>query len=233
LNNQQGTTQASPDCRNRQTPATDTVRKHRAGALVRSNLAPLMGRRDAVLDAAETLINAAGNIPDAKRRTLFNYLNELFAAADMNTGRLSGMFNNQDTIAREQRLALHIGILAKLSASLDEFRILEDRMHTAAAFYANDPGNEFDDECTARFNRRLSDIEKNLLDQLCEYFGRVQARIARYRQYAVKNFSKELLERYQKSYNSVIERCDEAFVQFSIQIPTNNTRSIPDEKLPD
>ena len=111
MNNQQGTTQASPDCRNRQIPATDTVRKHRAGALVRSNLAPLMGRRDAVLDAAETLINAAGNIPDAKRRTLFNYLNELFAAADMNTGRLSGMFNNQASgwspVRHHRHLPLH------------------------------------------------------------------------------------------------------------------------------
>ncbi len=233
MSSQQGITTSSTDCRNRQCPSVDAVRKHRAGALVRGNLAPLMGRRDAVLDAAETLIKIARNTPDSERRTLFHYLNELFAAADLNTTRLSGMFNNQDTIAREQRLALHIGILAKLSASLDEFRILEDRMHTAAAFYANDPGNEFDSECTARINRRLSDIEKNLLEQLCEYFDRVRARIARYRQYAVKNFSKELFERYQKSYHSVIERCDEAFVQFSIQISTNNTRSIPDEKLPD
>ncbi len=233
MDNQQGSINPTSACRDRQAPLIDAVRKHRAGALVRSNLAPLMGRRDAVLDAAETLIKISRNVPEADRRNLFHYLNELFAAADLNTTRLSGMFNNQDTAAREQRLALHIGILAKLSASLDEFRILEDRMQTAATFYANDPGNEFDSECTSRINRRLSDIEKNLLDQLCEYFGRVWARIARYRQYAVKNFSKELLERYRKSYDSVIERCDEAFIQFSIQISTNNTRSIPDEKLPD
>ena len=129
-----------------QSASAGAVRKHRAGALVRSNLPPLMGRRDAVLDAAETLIMVAKTDPDVHRETLFSYLSGLFAAADSNTARISGMFNNQDTAAREQRLALHIGILAKLSASLDDFRTLEVRMQKAAALYADDPGNEFDAE---------------------------------------------------------------------------------------
>ena len=132
------------------------MRKRRAGALVCRNLPPLMGRRDAVLDAAETLIRVAKSDPDVHRGTLFSYLNGLFAAADSNTARLSGMFNNQDTVAREERLALHIGILAKLAASLDDFRALEVRMQKAAAFYADDPGNEFDAECTGRINERLA-----------------------------------------------------------------------------
>ena len=158
------------------------MRKRRAGALVCRNLPPLMGRRDAVLDAAETLIRVAKSDPDVHRGTLFSYLNGLFAAADSNTARLSGMFNNQDTVAREERLAV---------------------------------------------------VEHNLLDQLCEYFDRVRARIARYRQYAVKNFSKEYLDCYQKSYMSVKERCDEAFELFSVKISTPNMRSVSDEKLPD
>ena len=161
--------------------AVGRVRKHRAGALVRSNLPPLMGRRDAVLDAAETLIQVAKNAPDVHRGTLFSYLSGLFSAADANTARISGMFNNSDTAAREQRLALHLGILAKLAASLDDFRALETRMQEAAALYADDPGNEFDGECMGRINTRLSTIEHHLLEQLCEYFDRVKARIARYR----------------------------------------------------
>ena len=209
------------------------VRRHRAGALIRRNLPPLMGRRDAVLDAAEALIRVAKTDPDIHRGTLFSYLNALFAAADSNTARLSGMFNNQDTVARDQRLALHIGILAKLAASLDDFRALEVRMQKAAALYADDPGNEFDAECTGRINTRLSTIEHNLLEQLCEYFDRVQARIARYRQYAVKNFSKEYLDCYQKSYMSVKIRCDEAFELFSVKISTPNMRSFSDEKFQD
>jgi hypothetical protein len=212
---------------------TSMMCKRRAGALVRSNLPPLMGRRDAVLDAAETLIRVAKSDPDVHRGTLFSYLNGLFAAADSNTSRLSGMFNNQDTVAREERLALHIGILAKLAASLDDFRALEVRMQKAAAFYADDPGNEFDAECTGRINERLAVVEHNLLEQLCEYFDRVRARIARYRQYAVKNFSKEYLDCYQRSYMSVKERCDEAFELFSVKISTPNMRSVSDEKLPD
>lgn len=223
----------SPECPSRQTPESGVIRKHRAGTLIRSNLAPLMGRRDAVLDAAAALIKIARELPVSQLPTLFRYLHELFSAADLNTKRISGMFNNQDTSSREERLALHIGILSKISASLDEFRELEERMLRAAALYANDPGNEFDQECTAGINRRMSDVERNLLEQLCEYFDRVQARIDRYRQYAVKNFSRNFLECYQKSYNSVISRCDSAFEQFSIKISTPNTRSFPDEKLPD
>ena len=64
------------------------MRKRRAGALVCRNLPPLMGRRDAVLDAAETLIRVAKSDPDVHRGTLFSYLNGLFAAADSNTARL-------------------------------------------------------------------------------------------------------------------------------------------------
>ena len=79
--------------------------RRRAGALVRINLAPMMGRRDAVLDAAEVLLNAVRN-RKAPIETAYTYLNGLFAAADRNTFRISGMFNNQDTVAREQRLAM-------------------------------------------------------------------------------------------------------------------------------
>lgn len=215
------------------THGTDTVRKHRAGALVRRNLSPLMGRRDAVLDAAALLIGYAETDPAENREILFSYLHGLLQAADSNTDRISGMFNNQDTVARERRLALHIGILAKLAASLDEFCTLKGRMLDAAALYADDPGNEFDPECTGRINARMADIEHHLLNQLCEYFDRVRARIARYRQYAVKNFSKEYLESYQKSYKSVQVRCEEAFELFPINISTQNTRSISNEKLPD
>lgn len=219
------------NCLSRQFSVADAGRKHRAGALVRMNLPPLMGRRDAVLDAAETLLDIADKIADS--RVVFSYLNGLFAAADDNTARISGMFNNSDTAARERRLSIHIGILAKLAASLDEFAMLNAQMHAAAAFYADDPGNEFDPECTGRINERMSAVEKNLFAQLREYYSRVRARIARYRQYAVKNFSKEYWECYRKSYLSVMERCNVAFKQFSVQISTPKVRSFFDEKLPD
>lgn len=215
-----------------QTASAPETARRRAGALVRINLAPLMARRDAVLDAAEVLIAAVRN-GQAPVLTAYSYLNELFASADRNTQRISGMFNNPDTVAREQRLAMHIGILAKLAAALDEFFALKSRMQEAAAFYADDPGNEFKQDCTDRINVRLSVVESNLLEQLCDYFDRIRARIARYRQYAVKNFSKENLACYQKSYCSVIKRCDLAFEQFSVKISTPNMRSFFNEKLPD
>ena len=219
----------------RMTPAiaADSIRRRRAGALVRINLAPMMGRRDAVLDAASALIEALENGCPLDNPVAFSYLHGLFKAADRNTFRISGMFNNADTVAREQRLAMHIGILAKLAASLDEFCALKSRMHSAAAFYADDPGNEFDPACTGRINQRLAVVEENLLAQLCEYFNRVRARIARYRQYAVKNFSEEYLDRYQKSYFSVVERCDQAFEKFSIKISTPNPKVSANEKLSD
>ncbi len=206
--------------------------RRRAGALVRINLAPMMGRRDAVLDVAEVLLDAVRN-GKAPTETAYTYLNGLFAAADRNTFRISGMFNNQDTVSREQRLAMHIGILAKLAASLDEFFALKNRMHQAAAFYADDAGNEFTDDCTDKINIRMSIVESNLFEQLCDYFDRIHARIFRYRQYAVKNFSEENLARYRSSYQSVIRRCELAFEKFSVKISTPNMRSFSDEKLPD
>ncbi|MBE6376892.1 MAG: hypothetical protein E7050_10560 [Lentisphaerae bacterium] len=211
-----------PELGKERIPADAAVRKHRAGALFRVNLPPLMGRRDAVLDAAETLIRVSGRIGAAERETLYSYLHGLFAAAESNTSRISGMFNNHDTVAREQRLSLHIGVLAKLSASLDEFCMLKMRMLEAALLYADDPTNEFDTAYTEKVNERMLSIEENLLAQLSGYFDRVRERIARYRLYAVKNFSKEYLDRYQKSYQSVVNRCNEAFELFSVKISTPN-----------
>lgn len=207
-----------PDDANMQMPlAVDGFRRHRAGALVRINLAPMMGRRDAVLDAASTLVHALKEDQLADNQTVYSYLNGLFTAADRSTFRISGMFNNADTVAREQRLAVHIGNLAKLAEALDEFSELKTRMHSAVAFYADDPASEFDSDYSDRINQRLSVIERNLLAQLYEYFDRVGARISRYRQYAVKNFSKDYLERYRKSYFSVMEKCDQAFEKFSVK----------------
>ena len=85
------------------------------------------------------------------------------------------MFNNADTVAREQRLAVHIGNLAKLAEALDEFSELKTRMHSAVAFYADDPASEFDSDYSDRINQRLSVIERNLLVQLYEYFDRGSA----------------------------------------------------------
>lgn len=193
------------------------VCKHRANALVRINLPPLIGRRDAVLDAAGALMDILAECGDMKE-TVFHYLNGLFAAAALNTTRISGMFNNSDTAAREKRLAIHIGILAELASALDDFCVLRKRMHDAASMYADDPVGGFDAVFAEQTDERMSSAEKSLLDQFCGYFDRTRGRIARYRHYAVKNFSKDYLECYQKSYRSVIDRCNEAFEQLSVKI---------------
>lgn len=190
------------------------------------NLPPIMGRRDAVLDAAEALLQVVRQCRYPERGQIFSHLHKLFSEAEFSTERIRGMFNNSDTAAREKRLSTHIGILSKLAGALDDFCLLRTRMLEAVSFYAGDQSGEFDEACSARIDSRMSEVEHRLLDQLCEYFQRVRERIFRYRQYAVKSFSKEYLECYRKSYSASIRRCGEAFEPLSVKIIPTQTDEV-------
>ncbi len=183
-------------------PAASHARKRHAGALVRVNLPPLMGLRDAALAGAEKLLSLCGNDPGCD--TLFEIaqpLAEMFHDAADACGKIIGMFNNPDTRARETRLLNFVTTLADISGALADCSVLSRRMTNAVTTDAAGDA-EFDSAYLTRLNDRMDTIGKALFAQLGDAFVRYHERIVRYRSYAVKNLSRENAERYNLAYGN-------------------------------
>ncbi len=202
------------------------ARKRHAGALVRVNLPPLMGLRDAALAGAEKLILLCGTEPEF---SLFSQIApamaEMFRDAADACNATIGMFNNPDTRTRETRLLNHVMILAEISGALADFSRLSRRM--ADAVTSDAAGNaEFDTAYLSRLNDRMGTIGKNLFAQLGDAFVRYHDRIVRYRSYAVKNLSRENAERYNLAYGAAAEKYRKIIKNISKNIQHTKIRSV-------
>lgn len=178
------------------------ARKRHAGHLVRVNLPPLMGQRDAALDQAEKTLcgNDSGQLVDAVTASAAA---GMYADAERSCTKIIGMFNNPDTISRESRLLNNVRILAELSSALADFYRL--RCHMSIAVNGDAAG---DDETNRLYvdtlDKRMHRIAVELSAQLGDARNRYRQRIARYRDYAVKNLSPENAGRYRSAYDATV-----------------------------
>ena len=190
------------------------TRKRHAGRLVRINLPPLMGQRDAALDWAEKILagNDNGQLIASDTAAAIAVM---YADAERDCIKIIGMFNNPDTIARESRLLNNVRILAELASALADFYRLQ--CHMTAAVEADAAG-------TAESNRiyvdaldaRMHRIAAELSAQLGDARNRYRQRIARYRDYAVKNLSPENADRYRSAYDAVSARYSELCANIAV-----------------
>ena len=190
--------------KNKCTPEGDPVRKRRAGFLVRMNLPPTMGERGAILDLTGTALEKIGTLAwnNEVCREIFPEISAFLRAAVNDTVKVLGMLNNPDTIAREKRLLMHLNILSELSDAFTDFSELSVNMCSDA----NALADEFDGAYVTRVNSRMAVIGEQLFAQLLDTFARKHDKISRYRDYAVKNLSRDNFERYEQAYCSVMER---------------------------
>ena len=209
-------------------PVPAAAPEHHAGRLVRINLAPLMGLRDAALAAAEELLMIGADLPpELMLEAVGPAIAGMFGDA-VNAGeKVIGMFNNPDTIARETRLLNNAGILAELSGALTDFRDLKNRM--GAAIAAENAGDSVaNGEYVARLDARLTEIGGLLAAQLNDAYSRYRDRLTRYRAYAVKNLSPENAERYHLAYADAEAGYRETIAYIKTQISNSKPRSFPE-----
>ena len=206
-------------------PEPTAVHTHHAGRLVRVNLAPLMGLRDAALAAAEELLVACDGLsPEVIFDRLGPAIAEMFGDAADASRKIIGMFNNPDTLARESRLLNNVGILVEISGALADFRDLNERMLAAVAA---DAGKSEDDRTyTDRLGERFTGVAALLTAQLRDAYGRYRGRLARYRAYAVQNLSAENAERYRLAYDSAAAGYRETIDFIKTQISNSKTEEL-------
>ena len=151
--------------------------RHGTGTLLRLNLAPIMGRRDAAYDAVAEY--AAVSVAAEKAGELLDILN----VAERDSADLLGLLSSPDTIEREQHIFRHIRELVQLLQVLESWRNFEVSS-----------GSEFDGQVRNSVSARIAGELKKVVSSL-----------ELYRYYAAKSASASYAEHYKKSYSFYLD----------------------------
>ena len=158
----------------RKTAVRHSVNRRGALALLRLNLAPVMGRRNAAYDAAALAIDAGitpANAPE---------LLTIVSGAERDSAELSSMLSSPATIDREQTMLVHI---RKVRCLLELLACWSDA--------AGQPGS-----AGAGWDPAMEPVVR----KISELLSSAGPHITRYRSYATKSSSASHAEHYRKSY---------------------------------
>ena len=183
-------------------PSATPVRQsgRRIDHLVKQNLPPLMGRRDAAYDQATELLESdLFSRDETGRRQLYGRLCELFDRAVEDTEAILITLTSPDTETRERRQLNYWELLRQVISTLEALNGLTGKLFHAPAdencCLLVQPGGNL-----SRDERQLGESEISLVNQFRELFESGRQQMLRYREYTAKSFSKSNAERYQKSY---------------------------------
>ena len=180
---------------------------HSADFLIKMNLPPIMGRRDAACDClGELLRKDLASLPDEFRQQEYARLIRLLTLAVEDTRNLLQMLSNQETRSREEWL---FSLFRLLGHSLEPLLPLADWNKTVQTTAAN---AEIPAENAPDSAAMLTDIrrtEEELWKHLQRLFSSAEVHIGRYREYAAKSFSQPFAERYEKAYREYRHLCQQ------------------------
>jgi hypothetical protein len=166
--------------KNYSTSAGSTGIRRGSGALLRLNLAPLMGRRDAAYDAVAEYASGPCIFPQV------SVLLKLLWSAEKDSVDLISLLSSPDTIDRERNILEHIRKLIRLLQVLEAWdgsRKKKGSADTIAKSGDNDP------------------VIPIVVDRISSLIRHAVPHLERYRAYAEKSASVSHADRYNKSYS--------------------------------
>lgn len=183
-----------------------------ADQLIKLNLPPLLGRRDAAYDHASRLIEdqelfAHDEIWRQKHYETISGLLEI-AADDTNSILLT--LSSPDTALRERGIRDLIELLQDLVRGLGNFTRLSNAVLDAENPTLKHFGIRYTDTERLRGEQVLSEVEISTVNQLRIFCMHALPKIRRYREYTAKSFSKPYASRYHKAYEAYSEIFSEA-----------------------
>ena len=183
--------------------------------LLKVNLPPLLGRRDAAFDIAERLI-CEGNFANCPTRIeAYWTISALLKQVCQDSRQILLMLSSPDTRERERRMLALSVMLDTLGASLANFFELRDMMNKDTF---RDAMSTMDEAETVRVVASFNGVEADLLSRMQGCFERSHWRVVRYRTYANKSFSAENAERYRRAYAASVRRNEMLFQQLRIDL---------------
>ena len=172
--------------------------------LLRMNLPPMFGRRDAALDVASALTVDCDieKFSGEERGTVYWRISELLKESSDDSCRILMLLSNPDTRAQELHLLETLIMLERLSAAVANF---------------------FEMGSWETENGVISVAETGFLKQLRKTFKNSSAEINRYRTYAKMSFRGENSERYQRSYSVFAGRDRKFMERFGVDFENNHS----------
>ncbi|MBQ7207083.1 MAG: hypothetical protein IJS01_04730 [Lentisphaeria bacterium] len=171
--------------------------------VLKVNLAPLMGRRDAAFDqAAESIGSDVFSLSAEKRLAVYGRITRLLALALEDCDQIISGLSSQDTISREKLLRSFISTLHASAVTLGDFSALGGMLGTDARKALAEFDANGENPRLAESEKMLGSTEENLVDLMRRLFTATHPRLARYRAYARQSFSPVYAEKYAVSYKS-------------------------------
>lgn len=178
--------------------------RNRADLLVKMNLVPVFGRRDAAYDrAAELIKSELFSLPVAERQKIFLNIKRLLRRVEQDTRKVLTILSNPDTVSRETALLNFVLLLDYGADALESFVVFSSHLQELQGDVQHFSPLRSGDEMASR-EEELEATEISLVNQLREFFDRVEPRVSRYREYAAKSFSRSFAARYANSYGFYI-----------------------------
>lgn len=170
----------------------------RVAPRIKDNLPPLMGCRNArFIRIGELLAGRYSRLSMADRRQRCHALEELIALTESDTRRLQQMLNSPDTRRREAWLLTFLSLLRRTNRSLleiTEWNAELDRALDSGLFTPEETGME---PATSKSPDRLAN---GIASRLNKLFRNGNPTVHAYFCYVVNSFSKEHLDRYNRSF---------------------------------
>ena len=182
---------------------TPHLQPRKADHLVKMNLPPLMGRRDAAYDRAREFINRdLFALDELGRRRVYCAISSLLKSASDDTEAMLITLSSPDTELREKKMLHLLLMMYNIAQSLVNFAELEDDLFCDESSPLRDLDIAPNENELARNEKLLSEAEISVVNQMRSYFERTQTRINRYRGYTGKSFSASNASRYNKAYEA-------------------------------
>jgi len=174
--------------------------------VLKVNLSPLMGRRDAAYDrVADAIGSEILSLSGDRRQAVYNRISRLLATALEDCDMIISGLSSQDTIQREKHLRSFIFTLRAAAVTLENFTALGDLLKTDAREAIAEFDAQQEKLRLAQSEKLLGSAEENLVDLMQRLFASTHPRLARYREYAKKSFSPVYAEKYAVAYKSCFE----------------------------
>ena len=178
----------------------------RIAAVLKLNIAPLMGRRDAAVDRAADSFGAdIFSLPEEKRIAHYIRISRLLELAMNDCDAIISGLSSQDTITREKRLRAFLSMLRDMIVTIKASTVLENVILLEGSEVFRELSVEVTGKQLAESEQVLCGTEINLVNRLRDFFARTLPRLDRYREYARKNFSRVYADKYSVSYRSYFE----------------------------
>ena len=178
----------------------------RIDPILKLNIAPVMGRRDAAVDRAADFIGSdLFSLHEEVRLNLYSRIERLLELALEDCDTIISGLSSQDTLNRERSLKAFISMLHNMVVTIRDFAGLENVILTGNHDFLRDLAAAQSAARLAESEKMLTGTEINLVNRFREFFTRTTPRLQRYREYARKSFSPVYAEKYAVAYRSYFE----------------------------